>query len=81
MTAWMRLGLLCRDHRIKVLLGVVALVAPFAWRTSLLRMSREQSQLTPHYCSALETMRQITEAGIPAGLHKCHVPLMLAMHH
>ena len=68
MSVWVRLALVCRDHRLKVLLANLLLLAPFALLCSWLSISTTQAMLTPRTSSALRTLDSMPALGLSPGV-------------
>ena len=64
---WVRLALLCRNHRIKVLLVNAALLAPWALLCCWVHVSTTQAMLTPRDSPALRTLDMMPSLGLSPG--------------
>ena len=65
---WVALGRCIELHKIKTVLLVLAVTAPFAYLASQLRVSLDQTQLTPRSAAPMIVMDEIQKRGISRGI-------------
>lgn len=66
--AWVRVGLLCRAHRLKIIVAAALLCVPTGFAAARLRLDTGPSMLVPRHTPSLRAVQAISENGLSAGV-------------